>query len=100
MVGTGAEEVIYSEYSQAHRARERSCRVSTAHAHCSLGEAAPVLHISDVLLGAQGGRARAAGAAGILNPLQDAVNVLQAILLRVPNDTHTTQSINGKIYFH
>ena len=53
-----------------------------------------------MLLGAQGGRARAAGAAGILNPLQDAVNVLQAILLRVPNDTHTTQSINGKIYFH
>lgn len=35
MVGTGAEEVIHSEYSQAHRARERSCRVSTAHARCS-----------------------------------------------------------------
>ena len=45
MVGTGAEEVIYLEYSQAHRARERSCRVSTAHAHCSLSEATPVLHI-------------------------------------------------------
>lgn len=47
-----------------------------------------MLHVQDVLLGAHGGRARAAGTAGIFNPLQDAVNVLQAILLRVPNDTH------------
>lgn len=58
----------------------------------SLGEAAPVLHVQDVLLGAQGGRARAAGTAGILNPLQDAVNVLQAILLRSQMTHITTRS--------
>ena len=51
-----------------------------------------MLHVQDVLLGAHGGRARAAGTAGILNPLQDAVNVLQAILLRVPNNNITTPS--------
>lgn len=52
-----------------------------------------------MLLGAQGGRAWAAGTAGVLDPLQDAVNVLQAILLRVPNDTHTNGASVAKSTF-
>lgn len=43
--------------------------------------AVPVLHIQDVLLGAQGWRARALRPAAVLDPLQDAVDVLQPALL-------------------
>lgn len=42
----------------------------------------PVLHMQNMLLGAQGWRARPDQAAVILDPLQDAINVLQPIFLR------------------
>lgn len=49
----------------------------------------PVLHIQDVLLGARGWRARALGPAAVLDPLQDAVDVLQPAILEANPKGHS-----------